>query len=102
MGKGRWDVDSLAEELECSRRTVYRDLQTLSMAGIPWFFDNELRAYRVRPGFRFPGIESGQKAINEEKDIESLRAVGRQLLENGKRFIELLRAFCEQLEGETP
>lgn len=57
MGKGRWDADGLAEELECSRRTVYRLLQTLSMAGVPWYFDKTCRAYRVRPGFKFPAIE---------------------------------------------
>jgi predicted DNA-binding transcriptional regulator YafY len=50
MGKGRWDAIGLAEELECSRRTVYRLLQTLSMAGVPWYFDESCRAYRVRPG----------------------------------------------------
>lgn len=53
-GKGRWDVDGLAQELECSRRTVYRMLQTLSMAGVPWYFDDQARAYRIRPGYRFP------------------------------------------------
>lgn len=57
MGRGRWDASGLAEELECSRRTVYRLLQTLSMAGVPWYFDKSCRAYRVRPGFKFPGLE---------------------------------------------
>lgn len=62
MGKGRWDAGTLAEELECSRRTVYRLLQTLSLAGVPWYFDETARAYRVRPGFRFPDIEHALRA----------------------------------------
>ena len=33
MGPGRWDAQALAQELECSTRTVQRILQTLSMAG---------------------------------------------------------------------
>lgn len=57
MGKGRWDAGTLAEELDCSRRTIYRLLQTLSMAGVPWYFNETGRAYRIRPGFKFPGLE---------------------------------------------
>ena len=40
QGTGPWTAPSIAKELECSERTVYRDLQTLAAAGVPWFFDD--------------------------------------------------------------
>lgn len=54
QGRGRWDARSIAAELECSERTVYRDLAGLELAGVPWHYDPEERCYRVRPDFRFP------------------------------------------------
>ena len=56
QGRGRWNAKEIAEDLECSERTVYRDLQVLEMAGIPWMFDEVARSYRVRPGWQFPVV----------------------------------------------
>lgn len=57
LGHGRWTPDGLARELGCSIRTVFRDISTLSMAGIPIHFDKERECYRVPDGFRFPGVD---------------------------------------------
>lgn len=54
QGRGRWNAAGIAAELECSERTVFRDLQVLEMAGIPWVFDDGAQCYRVRPGWQFP------------------------------------------------
>lgn len=54
LRKGCWNARSLAQEEGCSERTVYRDLSVLELAGVPWYFDDEQRCYRVRPDFRFP------------------------------------------------
>jgi predicted DNA-binding transcriptional regulator YafY len=56
QGKGRWNAAGLAAEIECSERTVYRDLAALELAGVPWYFDDDLQSYRVRPSFRFPTV----------------------------------------------
>lgn len=56
LGKSRWNAQGLATELECSERTVYRDLAVLELAGVPWFFDDAERCYRVREWFRFPVV----------------------------------------------
>lgn len=56
QGRGRNSVRSIAAELECSERTIFRDLAVLELAGVPWFFDEEERSYRVRPGFNFPTV----------------------------------------------
>ena len=96
MGKGRWDADGLAEEIECSRRTVYRLLQTLSMAGVPWFFDESCRAYRVRPGFKFPELES----MRTSKAVTAgLEPVVVKLLADGDAFLKSLRMFLEVLKS---
>ena len=51
-GPGGWNAPSLAEKLGCSERTVFRDLQTLKAAGVPWVFDEYSQSYRIREGYR--------------------------------------------------
>ena len=54
QSRGRWNMKAIVQELEYSERTIYRDLQLLELAGIPWFFDEHEQCYRVRPDCRFP------------------------------------------------
>jgi predicted DNA-binding transcriptional regulator YafY len=54
QSRGRWTARAIAQELESSERTVYRDLQVLEFAGIPWYRDPSDHTIRVRPDFRFP------------------------------------------------
>lgn len=96
MSKGRWDADGLAAELECSRRTIYRLLQTLSMAGVPWYFDDSCRAYRVRPGFRFPELERNGESREVFAGIESAVV---KLIADGDTFLNSLREFLEVLRN---
>lgn len=101
MGRGRWDARTLAEELECSRRTVYRLLQTLSLAGVPWYFDESVRAYRVRPGYRFPIVDDAtQQKANLPPDRDELAPHVRQLIAKGEAFMESLDAFLKLLKSD--
>ena len=52
QGPGNWNAPAIAKKLDCSERTVYRDLQTLTAAGIPWYFDDFSQSYRLREGYR--------------------------------------------------
>jgi len=45
----------LAEELGVSRRTLFRDLEALRAAGIPYKYEPD-RGYRIEPGFFLPPI----------------------------------------------
>lgn len=99
LGAGRWDVPALAQELECSQRTVQRILQTLQMAGVPFHYDHSLKAYRVQAGFRFPGLDRSDAGKNYKADTSKLRETTDQLLADGERFLKALRKFSESLDN---
>ena len=51
-----YSVDELAAELEVSRRTIFRDLNMLEMAHIPYYFDRERGTYRINNHFFLPPV----------------------------------------------
>lgn len=54
QSRGRWTTKAIAEEIQCSERTVYRDLDVLRFAGIPYYREGDQQFIRVRPDFKFP------------------------------------------------
>ncbi|MCC9608619.1 WYL domain-containing protein [Blastopirellula sp. JC732] len=52
--RGQWNAKAIAQELEVAERTIYRDLQALEFAGVPWFYDADAQSYRVRSDYHFP------------------------------------------------
>ncbi|MEJ2454043.1 MAG: YafY family protein [Candidatus Thiodiazotropha sp.] len=55
----------LAERLEVSERTIYRDIQDLSLSGIPIIAETGL-GYRLMEGFRLPPL------MFDEEELEAL------------------------------
>lgn len=51
-----YTADELARELEVSRRTIFRDLNMLEMARIPYYFDTERGGYRISRHFFLPPV----------------------------------------------
>jgi len=56
QGSRRYTAAELADELEVSKRTIFRDLNMLELAGIPYFFDHDAGGYAVSPHFFLPAI----------------------------------------------
>ncbi|MCG3180314.1 MAG: hypothetical protein BIFFINMI_02673 [Phycisphaerae bacterium] len=50
------NVTELADTLGISRRTVFRDLNMLELAGIPYYFDEQTYGYRIAPTFFLPPV----------------------------------------------
>lgn len=96
-GKGKWDANALAAELECSTRTVHRLLQTLSMAGVPWYFDEKTRAYRVRPGYKLPLLNEHSDSSKKAQSPHELETAISELVKAGDEFARSLDSFLETL-----
>ena len=56
QGRRNYTVDELAEELEVSRRTIFRDLNMLELAHIPYYYDSDTGGYTISRHFFLPPI----------------------------------------------
>lgn len=46
----------LAEQLQVSKRTVFRDLNMLELAGVPYYFSTQTGGYRIASTFFLPAV----------------------------------------------
>jgi predicted DNA-binding transcriptional regulator YafY len=98
MGPGLWDAEALSKELGCSVRTIHRILQSLVEAGIPCRFDNELRAYKVPRGFRFPGLEPDNVPVPRPIDAKQVALAARRFLGDLERTTITLKELLAAIE----
>ncbi|WP_337175144.1 HTH domain-containing protein [Paludisphaera sp.] len=115
-----WDLESLARELDCSKRTIQRDLDVLEACGVPWYYDERRCCYRVRPGFRMPLLnppteEQSRERVREDHEspdapptAEELADLSRdsaeRLLDEAERLVKTLARLCQTLRrsGQSP
>ena len=71
------------------------------MAGVPWFFDNECQAYKVRAGFKFAAIKGTAGIDAAHPDPIVLLANAKKLLAEGERFLAAIRQLVSLLEDST-
>jgi predicted DNA-binding transcriptional regulator YafY len=115
QGPGNWNAPSIARKLECSERTVYRDLQTLAAAGVPWFFDESSQSYRLREGYRGhfskvlpeqpPESGDGTQVLPPSDDPTSIAALAKEaaqrLLVEAEGVVQALDRLSKAIEGMT-
>jgi biotin operon repressor len=114
---GQWNAQTIAKELEISERTVYRDLQTLTAAGIPWYFDDFSQSYRIREGYRvrLPKTSSGSEPPSETSsptppdDPRSIVTVAKEAAqrllaeaEGVVQSLDRLSRAIEEISGQRP
>ena len=113
QSRARWNAQAIAAELGCSERTVYRDLEVLEFAGVPWVFDKADQCYRVRPDYRFPifglteeealgqalataltsspGLDIGEGAAPTTRKLQAKSAEGiKEILADASQLISVL------------
>jgi proteasome accessory factor B len=71
QGNRSFSAEDLARELEVSRRTVFRDLNALAMAHIPYYFDPRKGGYRIDSNFFLPPVN-----LTQEEALAVLILVG--------------------------
>ncbi len=52
----RYDAESLSEAVGVSRRTMFRDLRLLELAGVPYRFDHSKHTYSISDSFFLPPL----------------------------------------------
>jgi len=56
-----WEAKDFAEYFEVSERTFHRDKQVMEELGVPIYYDNHLKEYKILDNFRFKAPNLDQK-----------------------------------------
>jgi hypothetical protein len=102
LGHGRWNAEALARELGCSVRTLFRDLNVLTAAGVPVNYDRQSESYCVPETYRFPRIDRLAPAPPGEESVRDLLKTAHRLIADGEKLLVQLRQLCDLLGAATP
>lgn len=100
---GKWDV-SLSRVVGLLFALLLVCGLAVLLAGVPWYFDEGLKSYRVRSGYKFPLIDSGP-AVSRVGEAELLprhvELTLRKLLADGEAFQASLERFLAQVKAAS-
>lgn len=97
QSRGRWTAKAIGEELECSERTVYRDLEVLEFAGVPYYRDLTDHTIRVRSDFRFPVLNlTDDEVIGQAVATVLMKAPGLNVNQGPTETTRKLAATSEE------
>jgi len=96
-GRRFYNAGELARECGVSRRTVYRDLNMIEKAGIPFFYDRETGGYQIHPTGFLPPIN-----LNLDEAL-SLVLMASELGRKGRLpLLEAARDAAAKIEASLP
>ena len=94
QSRGRWDAAALAVELDCTERTIHRDLKVLEFAGVPFYYDKHDACYRVRADYHFPVPSlTGDEIIGQSILTASAERLGLPSLQQARAVTRKLMTF---------
>lgn len=96
QGHRRRNAKDIAEELEVHERTVYRDLEVLQLAGVPWVFDRGRRSYRIEHWYNFPALPLTHDDLLDQVAAATIAASPGMSAGGGAK------AVTSRLEGSAP
>ncbi len=107
-GPGQWNAPAIAKKLDCSERTVFRDLQTLKAAGVPWRFDEYSQSYRIQEGYRghllkitLPDEPTSNSVPQPAPDADDPRSIATLAREAAQRLLAEAESVIQALDRLT-
>jgi len=107
-GPGQWNAPAIAKKLDCSERTVFRDLQTLKVAGVPWRFDEYSQSYRIQEGYRghllkitLPDEPTSNSVPQPAPDADDPRSIATLAREAAQRLLAEAESVIQALDRLT-
>jgi len=92
-----WNADRLATELGTAVRTIYRDLDVLEQVGIPYYFDEPTKGYRVRRDFFMPPVE-----LTLEESLALISLTGQLAESEQVPFMQPAAKAIAKVRGQLP
>ena len=97
---GQWDAAALAKEIECSERTIHRALQVIQGGGIPVYFDDACRSYRIRQGFHFPILGPPQTSSCRDELLDRSLEAAQRILAGAQDLVRALTLLRQSLNAD--
>lgn len=85
-----WNARRLALECGVTERTIYRDLEELEGAGVPWVYDPLTDGYRIRKDFFLPPLHLTAEeaaALHEHVSVASVNGDARNAAMSAMRKV---------------